>query len=126
MSDGSAGEAHPAGSLAALAPGEIRIVPLGVDAHGLPREALVLRDASGALKAWVNLCQHIPIPLDSGSREFWDREKRHLVCLTHGATYRPADGVCTAGPCEGERLQPVPFRVEGDAILLFEPPDDDD
>ena len=102
------------------------MVPRGIDAHGRPREALVLLDAGGALRVWVNLCQHIPIPLDSGSREFWDGERRHLICLTHGATYRPRDGVCTAGPCEGERLQAVPHEVRDGVILLFEPPDPED
>ncbi|MEO0324567.1 MAG: Rieske 2Fe-2S domain-containing protein [Myxococcota bacterium] len=117
---------YDAGARETLVPGEVRVVPLGLDAHGLPREALVLLDAEGTLRVWVNLCRHIPIPLDSGSREFWDRDRRQLICLTHGATYRLADGLCTAGPCKGERLQAVPHELRDGSIVLFEPPDPED
>lgn len=34
----------------------------------------------------------------------------HLVCGTHGATYRMHDGYCVDGPCEGMALQSLTIR----------------
>ena len=33
-----------------------------------------------------------------------------LTCKAHGATFRPGDGLCVSGPCEGARLTPLPVR----------------
>jgi nitrite reductase/ring-hydroxylating ferredoxin subunit len=47
-----------------------------------------------------------------------DRAGEHLVCATHGALFRPADGACVAGPCAGDRLAPVDVEVrEGDVYV---------
>ncbi len=86
----------------------------------LAREAIVLRDADGVVRAYQNLCRHMPIPLDAGGRRFLD-ETKHLFCSTHGARYRREDGVCVSGPCVGRRLFALPLEVEGEQVLV-EPP----
>jgi len=43
---------------------------------------------------------------------------RTIVCATHGATFRPEDGYCIAGPCAGDRLEPVAVRVERGIVLV--------
>ncbi|MFW6066706.1 MAG: Rieske (2Fe-2S) protein [Myxococcota bacterium] len=102
---------------AELVPGTVLVVPLGRDDEGYTREALVLRDQGGTVRAYLNLCKHLPIPLDGGSRRFLGRDGRHLECGTHGATYRIEDGLCVAGPCEGARLDAI--RVEETAEGIF-------
>ncbi|MGF1468221.1 MAG: Rieske (2Fe-2S) protein [Sandaracinaceae bacterium] len=85
---------------------------------GHPRpEALVVRDPEGRLRAYLNRCQHLPVPLDGGSRRFFDPGGRYLVCGTHGARYRLGDGVCEEGPCQGERLLALPLRRDADGSL---------
>lgn len=91
--------------------GECLSVSIGRDERGFPVDALVVRDGA-RLRAYVNICKHIAIPLDAGTGDFLD-EEGHLVCLTHGALYRISDGLCVAGPCEGESLDEV--LVEEDA-----------
>lgn len=112
-----------AGSLAALAPGTVRVVPLPRGSFGLPPvipvEALVLRDLLGAPRAYLNQCQHLPVPLDGASREFLSADGRALECLTHGALYRLDDGVCFEGPCRGRALRAIELAVEGDALYLI-------
>jgi nitrite reductase/ring-hydroxylating ferredoxin subunit len=65
--------------------------------------------------AWVyayeNSCPHVGTPLDWTPDDFLDREKRHVVCATHGAIFRVEDGVCLAGPCQGDQLEPWPVAV---------------
>lgn len=100
-----------------LSPGEVLPVSLGPDERGRPREALVLYDHEGELRAYVNRCAHLPIPLDAGSREFLNREGTALMCSTHGALYRLEDGFCTEGPCAGESLLALPVRVDDDGYV---------
>lgn len=93
-----------------LRPGEVRAVALSRDGLG-PREALVLLGEDGAPRAYLNRCQHLPIPLDGGSRVFLDAAGRHLRCGTHGALYRVEDGLCVGGPCPGRSLPALSLRV---------------
>ena len=102
--------------------GECVAVPIGNDERGLPVEALVARAADGSLRAYTNVCQHVPIPLDSGSGEFLSEDGEHFICLTHGALYRIEDGVCVAGPCRGRALDRVPLDQQaGDEVYLVPP-----
>lgn len=69
------------------------------------------------LWAYVNSCPHRGTPLDWRPHEFLDRERRHIVCATHGAVFQVEDGVCIAGPCPGDQLAPVPLEREGDRFF---------
>jgi len=70
--------------------------------------------------AWVgayeNACPHVGTPLDWTPDEFLDREGRHIVCATHGALFRIEDGVCLAGPCQGDQLEPWPVALRDGAV----------
>ena len=107
-----------AGLAADIVEGIARVVPLPLDAAGLRREAIVLRDADGELRAYVNRCQHLPIPLDSGSRSFFGPDGRFLVCKTHGATYRLDDGMRVEGPCTGRALIALRLELEGEHLRI--------
>jgi nitrite reductase/ring-hydroxylating ferredoxin subunit len=38
------------------------------------------------------------------------------MCSTHGALFRVEDGVCLAGPCQGDRLEPYPIVVRDGVV----------
>jgi len=83
-----------------------------------PAGGILVRTAAG-IRAWRNQCRHLAVPLDQadpGTLTTCDR--RHLVCGTHGALYRPADGVCVAGPCRGAQLRSLPIVLADDAVWL--------
>lgn len=101
--------------------GEVRSASLGRDGEGRPFLALVLRDEGGAVVAYRNLCRHLPVPLDGGTGRVLDERGRHLVCGTHGATYRLRDGLCVDGPCEGLALLRLPTRTEGGWVYVRAP-----
>jgi nitrite reductase/ring-hydroxylating ferredoxin subunit len=107
-----------AGPEAQIVQGRVRVVPLPRDAHGTPREALLLRDREGCLRAYLNRCQHLPIPLDSGGRNFLTGNGEHLQCRTHGARYRLDDGYCVDGPCVGRALEPLAIEVEAALVYI--------
>jgi len=72
----------------------------------------------GAFHAYVNRCPHVGTPLDLWENEFLSEDARVIVCATHGAIFEPATGRCTAGPCAGDTLRPLPLRREGDSIVV--------
>lgn len=81
-------------------------------------QGILLSTANG-VRAYKNECRHLPMPLDDRDPgEIWDDDKLHLICNSHGALYRPADGLCVAGPCEGSHLKELPVVVQGDEVYL--------
>lgn len=103
-----------------LTPAHVVVVPMSRDAGGRPREALVLVDLDGVPRAYINRCEHLPIPIDGGTRHFFSSDKTALLCGTHGARYRLNDGYCYRGPCRGRSLVALDLRVDGDFIELRE------
>lgn len=102
--------------------GAVRTTLLGLDDAGLPVVALLLRDEDGRLVAYRNLCRHLPVPLDGGTGELLSDDRSHLVCGTHGATYRVSDGYCVDGPCEGLSLERLHVRVEDGELYVSDDP----
>jgi len=89
------------------------------DARGRERRLLVVRRGETA-RAYVNSCPHQGTPLDLRPDDFFDAQGRHLVCATHGAVFRPDDGLCLAGPCAGESLEAVGVEVRGGCVVVGE------
>jgi nitrite reductase/ring-hydroxylating ferredoxin subunit len=110
----------PAGRGSELAVGAVRVVALPPEGR-IPREALIIRDALGVPRAYLNRCQHLPIPLDGGSRRFLAKDGAHLQCGTHGARYRISDGHCVDGPCKGAALHTLTLEQHGDELTLVVP-----
>jgi len=106
-----------AGSVADLDRADVLGVPLPRDHERVPREALVLRDPSGTVRAYLNRCRHLPIPLDGGSRRYLDDGKRYLMCGTHGALFRREDGYCFEGPCRGDSLFALEVEIDPDGTI---------
>lgn len=75
-------------------------------------EGFVVRAADG-VRAYENLCPHVPIPLDRPGEGVLSEDGRTLVCRNHGAVFRTDTGLCTSGPCAGDSLRPLPLRASG-------------
>lgn len=83
------------------------------------REMVVVQTAQG-VAAYVNRCPHMHSTLEILPDRFLDETREHLVCTTHGARFRIADGFCVAGPCAGERLESIRVVVDGGDVILAE------
>ena len=103
-----------------LRDGVVRATRLGLDDDGIPIVALLLRDESGTIVAYRNLCRHLPVPLDGGTGELLSDDGAHLICGTHGAMYRLHDGYCVDGPCVGLALQKLFVREEAGDLYVSE------
>jgi nitrite reductase/ring-hydroxylating ferredoxin subunit len=82
-------------------------------------EGILLKLADGTVRAYKNECRHLPMRLDDREpREIWDAERRFIVCSSHGARYRPEDGLCVGGPCEGSHLRSLPVEDRDGVVFL--------
>jgi nitrite reductase/ring-hydroxylating ferredoxin subunit len=54
--------------------------------------------------------------------EYLNAARDRIVCAAHGAQFDIETGVCTLGPCLGQRLQPVALTVTaaGDINIRLE------
>jgi len=75
------------------------------------REIFVVR-AGRTLHGYVNSCPHRGTPLDWTPDKFICARSGLILCATHGARFRIADGACVAGPCVGDRLTPVAVEID--------------
>jgi nitrite reductase/ring-hydroxylating ferredoxin subunit len=114
-------------------PTEVRIPGAATLAHGQartfeyesddgPAQGFVLAvrtDEFEGLVAFRNRCAHARLDLDMGLGEFWSNKTQRIYCRTHGARYRPSDGVCDAGPCVGARLDALPLVRDGEDVVVL-------
>jgi nitrite reductase/ring-hydroxylating ferredoxin subunit len=91
--------------------------------RGPRRQAMVTRLPDSRLRAYLNLCKHLPVPLDAYRGNVMDAEGEHFLCRTHGAAYRLEDGLCTEGPCIDEALDAFEVVVREGAVYLIDPLD---
>ncbi|HRD28990.1 MAG TPA: Rieske 2Fe-2S domain-containing protein [Caulobacter sp.] len=56
------------------------------------------------LYGFVDSCPHTGQPLAGPTGRYATRENDLILCSGHGALFRIGDGMCTSGPCEGQRL----------------------
>jgi nitrite reductase/ring-hydroxylating ferredoxin subunit len=105
-------------ALADLPPGRTAKFRLGCGQRTV--EGFVVNH-DGACYAYVNRCAHVGTPLDLWPNEFLSEDGRTIICATHGALYEPASGLCTAGPCEGDTLSPLPLHRDGSDIVVVCP-----
>ncbi len=65
-----------------------------------------------------NACPHLGVQLDWLPGRFMSEDGRFIICATHGAEFRPEDGVCVRGPCRGDRLTAIACEVADGAVWV--------
>jgi nitrite reductase/ring-hydroxylating ferredoxin subunit len=68
----------------------------------------------GRVFVYVNACPHAGVMLDIIPGRFLNHRGNAIVCAVHHALFRIEDGVCTSGPCIGDRLDAVACSVDAD------------
>lgn len=93
-----------------------RGVRFEIEYFGDTAPAFVVRYA-GRVLGYLNRCAHVAMQLDWREGEFFDLERRDLICSTHGAVYAADSGRCLGGPCAGRPL--VRLRIEERAGQVY-------
>lgn len=68
--------------------------------------------------AYMNMCPHAGTPLNMEEGVFMERTGTYLMCHTHGALFQLEDGLCVAGPCNGDYLQAIDIKIEKGQIIV--------
>ena len=102
------------------APDRREMVNASPDSFEGPPQRFVVVRCGKELRAYVNSCPHMRLPLELFPHRFLDETGEQLVCSTHGARFNVSDGECTRGPCRGDVLQKVELIIEGNKIF-FDP-----
>ncbi|MBP2296549.1 Rieske (2Fe-2S) protein [Azospirillum rugosum] len=78
---------------------------------------LVLR-RGGGVRAYVNACPHVWLPLTYRGGSVVSADGARLVCSNHQAEFAVEDGRALGGPVEADcRLTPVPVAVGDDGVV---------
>ncbi len=86
--------------------------------HGRPVRAFALR-FDGVVRAYLNRCLHVPVEMDWQPGQFFDSDRRFIICSIHAATYEPEDGRCVGGPCGRGRLTLVAVQEQAGMVHWY-------
>lgn len=81
-------------------------------------ESLFAVKKGGLLYLYKNSCPHLGVELNWQEHQFLDIDGALIQCATHGALFIIEDGECVGGPCLGQALQPLAFRLEDGQVFL--------
>ncbi|MEO9211564.1 MAG: Rieske (2Fe-2S) protein [Caulobacteraceae bacterium] len=73
---------------------------------------------SDGVRGYVDRCPHAGMPLAMIPDRYLTVEGDLILCTSHGALFRLADGACVGGPCAGKALTPWPVRVESGMVFV--------
>jgi nitrite reductase/ring-hydroxylating ferredoxin subunit len=80
-------------------------------AHTGQDTVLVVRQGERVV-GWRDACPHHGgTPMAWRKDEYLNAARDRIVCAAHGAQFDIVTGICTLGPCLGQRLQPVELVV---------------
>jgi nitrite reductase/ring-hydroxylating ferredoxin subunit len=76
----------------------------------------------GIVRVYRDECPHQGVQMAWRAHAYLNRDASRIVCWAHGAQFEIETGVCTLGPCLGQRLRAVAHRVGSDGGLwIIEP-----
>lgn len=88
---------------------EFSLATAGQDSNTLPPTGFAFLNGDTP-KAYLNQCPHMGIELNWVPGRFMDVDNLFIQCSTHGALFKPGDGECIAGPCQGNALTVLDIR----------------
>ena len=91
----------------------------GFDPDGRGQASVFVVRRADAVHVYADWCPHHGTAMAWRRDEYLNAARDHIVCAAHGALFEIETGLCVLGPCLGDRLTPVPWRMaEGERIVL--------
>ena len=75
----------------------------------------------GNIRIYRNSCPHLDVRLEYRKDRFLSADGQLIMCYAHGAQFLPSTGECVYGPCLGQKLEALPWRVEEGWLVLQMP-----
>lgn len=86
------------------------------------RDTMFVVRRGDALFAYRNACPHYDrAPMAWKRNEFLTGDRSRIMCAAHGAEFEIKTGVCTIGPCLGQRLKPVDIVIRDGTVWAVGP-----
>lgn len=85
-----------------------------------PFRGFVVRQGD-AVFAYQNFCAHVGHQLNWQPDQFLTKDESAIMCVSHGALYEIASGLCFAGPCRGKSLRTVELSVRDGVVYVTGP-----
>jgi nitrite reductase/ring-hydroxylating ferredoxin subunit len=82
-----------------------------------PLRGFVVKTVAGAA-AYVNYCPHAGHPLNLRPHRFLTSDGNLILCCSHGALFARDNGLCIAGPCQGQSLKAIPVVLADGYVML--------
>jgi nitrite reductase/ring-hydroxylating ferredoxin subunit len=90
----------------------------GFDPEGRGQTTVFAVRRAQAVHVYADSCPHHGTPLAWRRDEYLNAAKDHIVCAAHGAQFEVDTGLCVLGPCLGDRLTPVSWRIVGSQLVI--------
>jgi nitrite reductase/ring-hydroxylating ferredoxin subunit len=90
----------------------------GFDPLHLGKDSVFALLHHGQVRIYRNSCPHLDVRLEYRKDRFLSADGQMIICYAHGARFLPSTGVCIYGPCLGEALQSLPWRLEEGWLVL--------
>lgn len=90
----------------------------GFDPEGRGQASVFAVCHGGAVRVYTDNCPHHGTPMAWRRDAYLNAAGDRIVCAAHGAQFEIDTGLCVLGPCLGDRLQSVPWRVEGGELVI--------
>ena len=100
-----------------LAQGQAR----GFDPLQRGRDSVFALVHEGQVRIYRNSCPHLDVRLEYRKDRFLSADGQLIVCYAHGAQFLPSTGECVYGPCLGQTLEALRWRVEEGWLVLQMP-----
>lgn len=91
----------------------------GFDPQGRGQASVFVVRHGGAVQVYADSCPHHGTPMAWRRDAYLNAAGDRIVCAAHGALFEIDTGLCVLGPCLGERLTALPWRVEGGNLLVM-------
>ena len=75
----------------------------------------------GQVRIYRNSCPHLDVRLEYRKDRFLSADGQLIVCYAHGAQFLPETGECVYGPCLGQKLEALTWRMEEGWVVLQMP-----
>ena len=92
----------------------------GFDPNGSGRDTVLVVRQAVNVYAYQNACPHVDgSPLAWQKNRYLNAARDRIVCSGHGAEFDIVTGICTLGPCQGERLTALDvFHADSGEVRL--------
>ncbi len=74
----------------------------------------------GIIYIYRNRCPHLHVPLNWEPDKFLNNTGELIQCSTHGAVFDISNGECLQGPCLGQSLKRINYKIKGADIYIEE------